>query len=132
MGELPVDKSRAFDGIVGLPFEAGAAPPSLSSLDSQAYVSVSGDAMYAPWAMGLEDDLKLLAQAFAEGGASLCREMVKGVVKRSSSKSRSADQYEEIDVALIGLELDSRGEEELRDLIRLLVEERIARGGSRR
>jgi hypothetical protein len=132
MGEPPVDKARALDGVVGLPSEAATAPPSLSSLDSQVYVSVSGDARYAPWAMGLEDDLRLLGQAFAEGGASLCREMVKGVVKRSSSKSQSADRYEEIDVALIGLKLDSRGEEELRDLIRLLVGERIARAGSRR
>lgn len=129
MDESP-DISQALDGVVGLPFESGA-PAGLSPRESQVYVFVSGDAMYAPWAMGLGDDVKLLAQAFAEGGASLCREMIESVVKRSSSQSRSADRYEEIDVALHGLKLDSRDEDELRDLIRLLVAERIAGGGSR-
>jgi hypothetical protein len=127
-----MDESRdmpgAFDGIVGPPFESGAAPPGLSSLDL--YVFVSGDAMYASWAMGLEDDLKLLAQSFAAGGVSLCREMIESVVPRSSSQSRSADRFEEIDVALHGLELESGDEDEFRDLIRLLVAERIARSGS--
>jgi hypothetical protein len=130
MDEWP-DIPQALDGIVGLPVESGA-PLGLSPRESQVYVSVSGDAMYAPWAMGLEEDLKLLAQAFAEGGAPLCREMIESVVGRTSSQSRSADRYEEIDVALHGLKLDSADEDELRDLIRLLVAERIARAGSRR
>jgi hypothetical protein len=129
MDESP-EIPRAFDGIVGLPFESGAALPGPSSRDSLVYVSVSGDAMYAAWAMGLEDDLRLLARAFAEGGVSLCREMIEGVVTRSSSQSRSADRFEEIDVALHGLELDSGDEDQFRDLIRLLVAQRIARGGS--
>ncbi len=130
MDESP-DIPQALDGIVGLPFESGAAPPTLSSLDSQVYVSVSGDALHAAWAMGLEDDLNLLAQAFARGEASLCREMIEGGETRSSSQSRAADRHEEVDVALHGLDPDSGDEDELRALIRLLVEERIARGGGR-
>lgn len=129
MHESP-DIPRRFDGIVGPPLECGPAPPGLSSRDSLVYVSVSGDAMYAPWAMGLEDDLRLLAQAFTAGGVSLCREMIEGVVTRSSSQSRSGDRFEEIDVALHGLELGSGDEDEFRDLIRLLVAARIARSGS--
>ena len=121
--------ARAFDGVVGSPFESDNAPPGPSSLDSQLYVSVSGDALYSSWAMGLEDDVRLLAQAFAEGGASLCREMVEGLSTQSSRQSRSPDRDEGISVELGGLELDPGDEDELRDLIRMLVEERIARGG---
>jgi hypothetical protein len=129
MDESPFDLARGFDGIVGLPSESDEAPASLSSVDPQLYVSVSGDAMHAPWAMGLEDDVRLLAQVFAAGGASLCREMIEGLGKGSASQSRSRDRFEEVDVELHGLELDSGGEEELRDLIRTLVGERRARGG---
>ena len=82
MDESP-DVPGAFDGIVGPPFESGAASPGPSSLDL--YVSVAGDAMYASWAMGLEEDLKLLAQC-SRGGVSLCREMIESVVPRSSSR----------------------------------------------
>ena len=121
---------QAFDGTVGPPFESGAGPPGVSPLDSPAHVSVSGDAMYASWAMGLEDDLRLLAQAFAAGGVSLCREMIESVVIRSSSQSRSADELEAIEIALHGLDIDTGDEDEFRDLIRLLVAERITRSGS--
>lgn len=125
------DIPQPLDGVVGQPFESGARA-GMSPSESQVYVAVSGEAMYASWAMGLEEDLRVLGQAFAEGGASLCREMIESVAERSSSESRSADRFEEIDVALYGLKLDSDDEDELRDLIRLLVTERIAREGSLR
>jgi hypothetical protein len=128
MDERPFDEDQPLDAIVGLPLESVEAPPSLPSGAGQVYVSVSGDALHASWAMGLEDDVRLLGRAFAAGGASLAREMIDGRRTRSSDQSRSPDQYEGVDVALHGLGLDSGDEDELRDLIRMLVGERMARG----
>jgi hypothetical protein len=127
---IEADFPQPLDGVVGRPFESGTRVD-LSPREPQVYVSVSGNAMYGSWAMGLEEDLMVLGHAFAEGGASLCREMIESVVGRSSSESRSADRHAEIDVALHGLKLDSDDENELRDLIWLLVTERVAREGRR-
>lgn len=131
MDESPFDPARAFDGVVGLRFEPGAVRLSPSSPDSPVYVSISGKALREAWAMGLEDDVRLLARAVAEGGASPCRELIEGLLTRPSDQSRSADRQEEVGVALHGLELEAGDEDELRVLIRMLVEARIARDGVR-
>jgi hypothetical protein len=129
--ESPLDNVNEFDGIVGLPLEPDEGRPPGSSYDSQVYVSLSGDAESATWAIGLEDDLRVLALAFAAGGTALAQEITAGLLPESSGRSRSLDQPEEVDVALHGLMLDSRDEEKLRDLIRMLVAERIAGEGRR-
>jgi hypothetical protein len=125
--EWPFEESDEFDGFVGFPLESDEPPPSQSS---QVYVSAP-DGPSVSWAMGLEDDVRLLAQAFAAGGTDLCRKLIEGLPPRSSGWSRSPQRKEEVQVALHGLELDSSEEEELRDLIWMLVEKRIAGGGVR-
>jgi len=119
-----------FDAIIGLPLEPGKGHPRRSP-DSQVYVSVSGDALSASWAMGLENDVKLLALAFAAGGAKLAHELTRGRLRRSSGRSRKPEQREDVAVAVHGLNLDPRDEEELCDLIRMLVEKRIEDEGRR-
>ena len=131
MDEQPFDEDRPLDAIVGLPSESDEAPSGLTSGGAQVYVSVSGDALHASWAMGLEDDVRLLGRAFAAGEASLAREMIDGLRSRSSAQAQSPDQSEEVEIALHGFGLDSGHEEELRDLIRMLVGDRMARGSPR-
>jgi hypothetical protein len=126
MDERPFEAGE-FDGVVGFHLESDEGPPSQSS---QVYVSAP-DGPSVSWAMGLEDDVRLLARAFAAGGTDLCRELIEALPPRASGTSRSRQQKEEVHVALHGLELDSSDEEELRDLIWMLVEKRIAGGGAR-
>jgi hypothetical protein len=122
-----LEEASEFDGVVGFSLESAERPPSQSS---QVYVAApSGPS--GSWAMGLEDDVRLLARAFAAGGTDLCRELVEALPPRSSKTSQSRQQKEDVHVALHGLELDSSDEEELRDLIWMLVEKRIAGGGAR-
>ena len=132
MDEWPFDEADGFDGIVGgLPLEVDEGFPSRSSPNSQIYVSASGDARYGSWAIGLEDDVRLLVRAFAAGGASLCRDLTEGLLTtRSSGQSQPPGQHEEVNVELHALGLDSGDEDELRDLIRMLVGERMARVGA--
>ena len=131
MGGEAVDErpfeAGEFDGVVGFPLESDEGPPSESS---QVYVSAP-DGPSGSWAMGLEDDLRLLSRAFAVGGTDLCRELIEALPPRSSVRSRSPQRKEEVHVALHGLGLDSSDEEELRDLIWMLVEKRIAGAGAR-
>jgi hypothetical protein len=119
--EGPFDPDE-FDGVVGLPLESAEGRP---SQPSQIYVSAP-DGPSGSWAMGLEDDVTLLARTYAAGGIDLCRELIEAFGPRPSGTSRSARQKEEVHVALHGLALDSSDEEELRDLISMLVEMRIA------
>ena len=121
----PPFEAGEFDGVVGFPLESHEGPPSESS---QVFVSAP-DGPSASWAMGLEDDVRQLARAFAVGGTDLCRELIESFGPRSSGTSRSPQRKEEVHVALHGLGLDSSDEEELRDLIWMLVEKRIAGGG---
>jgi len=125
--EWPFEEPGELDGFVGFPLESDEVPPSQSS---QVYVCAP-DGPSASWAMGLEDDVRLLAQAFAAGGIDLCRELIEGIAPRSSGKSRSLRGKEEVQVALHGLEFDAGEEEELRDLIWMLVEKRIEGAGVR-
>jgi hypothetical protein len=78
--------------------------------------------------MGLEDDVRLLAQAFASGGISLCREMTENLVAQSAAQSPSPERHEDVDVQFSP---DSGVDDDLRDLIRMLIRERIARSGLR-
>lgn len=112
-----------FDGVVGFSSESDERPP--PSHSSQIYVSAP-DGPSASWAMGLEDDVALLARAFAAGGIDLCREVIEAFGPRSSGASRSPRRKEDVHIALHGLALDSSDEEELRRLISMLVEKRIA------
>jgi hypothetical protein len=126
--EWPLDDGGELDailGLPGLPLEPDERLRGQSS-DAQIYVSVAGDARSVSWAMGLEEDVRLLAEAFAAGGAALAHEVTGGLLSRSSSKTRKPDRREDVAVALDGLMLDPGDEEELRGLIRMLVESRIA------
>jgi hypothetical protein len=124
MDEWPFDKVGEYDCVVGASFLSDVRPPSQSS---QVYVSAP-DGPSGSWAMGLEDDVRMLARAFAAGGFDLCRELIEGLLPRRSGASRSPNRKPKVHIALHGLELDSRDEEELRDLIWTLVERRIEGG----
>jgi hypothetical protein len=126
MEEQPFEAGE-FDGVVGFPLESDEGLPSQSA---QVYVSAP-DGPSASWAMGLEDDVRLLAGAFAVGGIDLCRELIEALPSRSSGTSRSRQRKEDVHVALHGFEPDSSDEEELRNLILILVEKRIAGGDGR-
>jgi hypothetical protein len=128
--EWPLDDAKELDAILGLPSESDEGLPRRSSA-AQVHVSVAGDARSASWAMGLEEDVRLLAEAFAAGGSALAHEITRGLLPRASSRRRKPDRGDDVEVALRGLMLDSRDEEELRDLIRMLVEARIAGESSR-
>ena len=121
-----LEEAGEFDGVVGFSLESAERPPSQSS---QVYVAAP-DGPSASWAMGLEDDVRLLSRAFAAGGIDLCRELIEGFAPRSSRRSRSSQQKKgDVHVALHGLELNSSDEEELRDLIWTLVKKRAEGDG---
>lgn len=117
-----LDEAGEFDGIVGFSLDSAERPPSQSP---QIWVS----APHGPsgsWAMGLEDDVRLLARAFAAGGTDLCRKLIDDLPSRSSGRAKSPKQKEpDVHIALHGPDLDSSDEEELRDLIWALVEKRV-------
>jgi hypothetical protein len=115
------------DGVVGFSFEDAQRPTGRSS---QIHVSAP-DGPSGSSAIGLEDDLRILALAFAAGGAERCRELIAGLAPRRARRSSPSQQQPvDVHIALHGLELDPDDEEELRELIRMLVAGR-AEGGAR-
>jgi hypothetical protein len=76
--------------------------------------------------MGLEDDLRRLVQAFAEGGASRCREITGDLLARASGPVQSPnDRDGDTEIQLHGLGLEPADEDELGRLVRLVVEDRL-------
>lgn len=117
------------DGVVGLSLQAGSvqAPDGHPGQSAQVYVCAP-DGPSGSWAMGFEEDVRLLARAFAAGGIDRCRELIDDLPARSSPRSKSHKQKQrkvDVRIALHGPDLDSSDEEELRDLICALVEKRV-------
>ena len=125
--EEPLEETDEFDGVVGFSSQGAASlepaegPPRESS---QVYICAP-DGPSGSWAMGLEEDVRLLARAFAVGGIELCRELINDLPARSSARSKSPTKPKvDVRIALHGPDLDSSDEEELLDLIWAFVEKR--------
>ncbi len=121
---VPEDAGE-LDGVVGFSFEDAERPTSRSS---QIHVSAP-DGPSGSSAIGLEDDLRVLARAFAAGGTVGCRELIAGLEPRRARRSSPSQQQPvDVHIALHGLELDPDDEEELRELIRMLAAGRAESG----
>jgi hypothetical protein len=115
------EEAGEVDGVVGFSLQSPEGPLRQSS---QVYVSAP-DGPSGSWAMGLDEDVRLLARAFAEGGTAGCRKLIDGLPSRSAGKSKSPKQKKaDVRIALHGRDLDSGDKEELLDLIWALVEKR--------
>jgi hypothetical protein len=114
------DEAIPLDGTVGSFDQLEAKVPFATSEDVPIRISVAGDAVSDPAAMGLAEDLALLVDGFMRRRASATEEKTRTQAPRDSG----ADS--DIQVALHGLQLDSGAEQELHHLIREFVRERIA------
>lgn len=128
MDQRSAEEAAEFDGVVGFSLQATGswqAAEGHPGQSSQVYVSAP-DGPSGSWAMGLEEDVRLLARAFAAGGIDLCRELIDDLPARSSARSKSRKQRKvDVRIALHGPDIDSSDEEELRDLIWAFVEKRV-------
>jgi hypothetical protein len=127
VAERQSDRAVALDGTVGVALDADDAPATWSEA-SWLHVSASHDALSEAGRIGLEDDLRRLVHAFAEGGPSLCREITQDLLDRASARSPSPDRHGELDIRLHGLGLEPADEEELGRLIGLVVRARLVDG----
>jgi hypothetical protein len=118
MADFPSDKAIPVDGRVGRfsDLEETAAPATAS--DTRVRIFVSGDGVSRPGAMGLDEDLRLLVQAFVQGSRSSDR--------RTTPATSASDAHGNIEIALHGLNLAPEEEGELHRLIRDLVRKRTA------
>jgi len=121
------EEAAEFDGVVGFSLQG---PGPLQAAEgrlgesSQVYICAP-DGPAGAWAMGFEEDVKLLARAFASGGIELCRELIDDLPARSPARSKSRKHRKvDVHIALHGPDLDSSDEEELRELILEFVEKR--------
>jgi hypothetical protein len=118
MADFPSDKAIPLDGMVGSfsDLEETAAPATAN--DSRIRVFVSGDGVSDPGVMGLDEDLRLLVQAFIQGSRSSDRQ--------TTPATLASDVHGDIEIALHGLNLAPEEEGELHHLIRELVRKRVA------
>ena len=118
MADFSSDKAFPLDGRVGRfsDLEEIAAPATAN--DSRLRVFVSGDGVSDPGAMGLDEDLRLLVQAFIQGSRSSDR--------KTTPATSASDAHGDIEIALHGLNLAAEEECELHQLIRELVRGRVA------
>jgi hypothetical protein len=114
VADFPSDKAIALDGTVGRFSDLKAT----AATDPRARVFVSGDGMSGLGAMGLDEDLRLLIQAFVQG--SRCDD------RKTPQATPASDAQGDIEIALHGLNLAPKEEAELHRLIRALVRERLA------
>jgi hypothetical protein len=126
MDQPSAEEAADFDGVVGVTSQTGSlqAAEGHPGRSSQVYVCAP-DGPSGAWAMGLEEDMRLLARAFAAGGIDLCRGLIEDLPARSAARSKSGKQRKvDVRIAVHGPDLDQSDEEELRDLIWDLVEKR--------
>jgi hypothetical protein len=108
------------DGVVG-PFDRlEHTSPFARPDDVPIRISVTGDGTSDPNAMGLAEDLALLAREFVRRGAP------SGEQRSCVAEPAPADMDGEVEIALHGVELDPEAMKELHRLMRELVGERTA------
>jgi hypothetical protein len=121
VADSPADGAIPLDATVGSFDQLEVAAPFASAADVPVGVSITGDAVSDPAAMGLAEDLSLLVQGFMQRPASAARERTRTEAPRVSG--RDVD----IQIALHGLQLDPEVEDELHQTIREVVRDRVAR-----
>jgi hypothetical protein len=120
--DFPTDKGIRLDGTVGRLSDRGETAAFETADISQIQVFVSGAGVSDPRAMGLEEDLRLLVQAFIRGSRSCDRE--------TATDALASDVHADIKIALHGLTLAPEEEHQLHHLIRELVRKRAAGKGA--
>jgi hypothetical protein len=118
----PFDETLALDGVVGPLDCLEETSPFARPDDVPIRISVAGDGPSGPNAMGLAEDLALLAREFVQ------RRAPSGEQRSRAAEPAPADTDGEVEIALHGVELDPEAKKELHRLIRELVRERTAGG----
>jgi hypothetical protein len=121
VADSPSDGAIPLDATVGSLDDLEEAVPFASAADVPVRISITGDAVSDPAAMGLAEDLSLLIQGFMQRPASATQERTRTEALRVSGPDV------DIQIALHGLQLDPDAEDELQHLIRALVRDRVAR-----
>ena len=120
MADSPSDEATPLDATVGSLDQVEEAPFA-SAPDVPVRISLTGDAVSDPAAMGLAEDLSLLIQGFMQRPASAAKERTRTEAPRGSGPDI------DVQIALHGLQLDPEAEDELHQMIRELVRDRVAR-----
>jgi hypothetical protein len=129
----PFDDSVPLDGIVGSD-ESLVDIESLARPDGVVQISIAGDAVSGPGAMGLAEDVELLVHAFVQrldrGDLESASLDDKPVSKGKQKRAEPPSVVEEggIGIALHGLQLPPDAHADLCRRIRELVEERMMTG----
>ena len=122
MTDFPYDKAFPVDGKVGSLSRLQQIPAPEKAGDYQTMIYVSGDGASDARTMGLDEDLRLLVQAFIRGSS---------LSNRNAAPATSASQlHGDIEIALHGLNLAPEQADQLRHLIRELVRGRTAGKGA--
>jgi hypothetical protein len=121
VADSPSDGVIPLDATVGSLDQLEEAAPFASAADVPVRVSITGDAVPDPAAMGLAEDLSLLIQGFMQRPASAAQERTRTEAPRLSGPAV------DIQFGLHGLQLEPEAEDELQHLIRELVRDRVAR-----
>ena len=117
MAGFPPDEAIPLDGTVGSLADVEETAP--FGRASVPVVSVTGDGVADPAAMGLAEDLGVLVQAFIRRPSEVQE-------KGRSRPPAPPDPDDDIQIALHGLDLDPDAEAELHGHIRKLVRDRLA------
>jgi hypothetical protein len=121
VADSPADEAIPLDATVGSLDQLDVVAPFASAADVPVRVSITGDAVPDPAAMGLAEDVSLLIEGFMQRRASAAQ-------GRSRTEAvRVPGPAIDIRFALHGLQLDPEAEDELHHLIRGLVRDRLAR-----
>jgi hypothetical protein len=121
VADAPSDEAAPLDATVGSLDQLEEAAPFASAADVRVRVSITGDAVPDPAAMGLAEDVSLLIQGFMQRPASAAQERTRTEAPRVSGPDV------DIQIAIHGLQLDPEAEDELHQTIRELLRERVAR-----
>jgi hypothetical protein len=116
----PFDEILALDGVVGPLDRLEETSPFARPDDVPIRIFVAGDGISDPNAMGLAEDLALLAREFVR------RRAPSGEQRSRAAEPAPADTDGEVEIALHGVELDPEAMKELHRLMRELVRERTA------
>jgi hypothetical protein len=123
MTDFKTKNSILLDGTVGNPTNLYKNSDTTGSV-SRIQVFVSGIGSSNPNAKGLDEDLRLVVQSFIRDSRSSNRE--------TASKGSVSDAQGAIKIALHGLNLSPKEEQELHHLIREVVRKRVAGKGGKK
>ena len=122
MADFPTDKGIRLDGTVGTFSKLDVSIAPATTDISRIKIFVSGDGVSETRAMGLDEDIRLLVQAFIQGSRSCERE--------TAAETSYSEAHGDIKIALHGLNLAPEEERELHHLIRELACKRMGGKGA--